>query len=100
MRALAHDIRVLLRERLEAGDTDKQAIDFSSPATANSSCSSRASTPHTLALWLVPPGVLVIGGAGRRRLLLEAAQPAGGAGAARRGEEAAASSSACMSEDG
>ena len=25
---LAHDLRVLVRERLEAGDSDKQVIDF------------------------------------------------------------------------
>ena len=60
--ALAHDIRVLLRERLEAGDTDQQAIDFLVARYGEFILLKPRVNAHTLALWLVPPGVLVIGG--------------------------------------
>ena len=35
---LAHDLRVLVRERLKAGDSDAQVMNFLSPGTASSSC--------------------------------------------------------------
>ncbi len=60
--ALAHDIRVLLRERLEKGDTDQQAIDFLVARYGEFILLKPRFNPHTWALWLVPPGVLVIGG--------------------------------------
>ena len=60
--ALAHDIRVLLRERLKAGDTDSQAIDYLVARYGEFILLKPRFNGHTLALWLVPPGALVIGG--------------------------------------
>ena len=75
--ALAHDIRVLLRERLKAGDTDQQAIDYLVARYGEFILLKPRFNGHTLALWLVPPGALVIGGLVAGGLLLEAAQAAG-----------------------
>ncbi len=60
--ALAHDIRVLLRERLKAGDSDSQAIDYLVARYGEFILLKPRFNAHTLALWLVPPGTLVIGG--------------------------------------
>ena len=60
--ALAHDIRVLLRERLKAGDSDSQAIDYLVARYGEFILLKPRFNGHTLALWLVPPGALVIGG--------------------------------------
>jgi cytochrome c-type biogenesis protein CcmH len=60
--ALAHDIRVLLRERLENGDTDSQAIAYLVARYGEFILLRPRFNGHTWALWLVPPGVLVIGG--------------------------------------
>ncbi len=59
---LAHDIRVLLRERLKAGDTDSQAINFLVARYGEFILLKPRLNGHTLALWLVPPGTLLIGG--------------------------------------
>jgi cytochrome c-type biogenesis protein CcmH len=60
--ALAHDIRVLLRERLVKGDTDQQAIDYLVARYGEFVLLTPRFNGHTWLLWLVPPGVLVIGG--------------------------------------
>ncbi len=60
--ALAHDIRVLLRDRLKAGDTDSQAINFLVARYGEFILLKPRFNEHTWALWLVPPGALVIGG--------------------------------------
>ncbi len=60
--ALAHDIRVLLRERLKAGDTDSQAIDYLVARYGEFILLKPRFNGHTWALWLVAPGALVIGG--------------------------------------
>jgi cytochrome c-type biogenesis protein CcmH len=59
---LAHDLRVLLRERLTAGDTDAQAIDYLVARYGEFILLKPRFNPHTWLLWLVPPGVLLIGG--------------------------------------
>ena len=59
--ALAHDIRVLLRERLEKGDTDQQVIDYLVARYGEFVLLKPRFNGHTWLLWLVPPGVLVIG---------------------------------------
>jgi hypothetical protein len=41
---LARDLRILVRERIEAGDSDAEVRNSSSRAMANSSCSRRGST--------------------------------------------------------
>ncbi len=60
--ALAHDIRVLLRDRLKAGDTDQQAIDYLVARYGEFILLKPRFNGHTWALWLMPPGALVIGG--------------------------------------
>jgi cytochrome c-type biogenesis protein CcmH len=59
---LAHDLRVLLRERLKAGDTDQQVINYLVARYGEFILLKPRFNPHTLILWLTPPAVLVIGG--------------------------------------
>jgi cytochrome c-type biogenesis protein CcmH len=59
--ALAHDIRVLLRERLQKGDTDQQAINYLVARYGEFILLKPRFNGHTWLLWLVAPGVLVIG---------------------------------------
>ncbi len=60
--ALAHDIRVLLRERIAKGDTDQQAINYLVARYGEFILLKPRFNGHTWALWLVPPGALVAGG--------------------------------------
>ncbi len=60
---LAHDLRVIVRERLTAGDTDKQAIDYIVARYGEYVLLNPVLAPHTLLLWIAAPGVLLIGGA-------------------------------------
>ena len=76
---LAHDLRVLLRQRLKAGDTDQQAIAYIVNRYGDYVLLKPPFEAETLILWLGPLLVLVAGGIGvmfylgRRR---DAAQPA------------------------
>ena len=58
---LAHDLRVLVRERLEAGDTDKQVLDFLVARYGEFVLLKPRFEPQTLLLWGLPPVALVIG---------------------------------------
>ena len=58
---LAHDLRVALRERLKAGDSDAQAIDFIVRRYGSFVLLKPPFRPETLALWLGPLFVLVAG---------------------------------------
>ena len=60
---LAHDLRVIVRERLTAGDTDRQAIDYIVARYGEYVLLNPVLAPHTLLLWIAAPGVLLIGGA-------------------------------------
>lgn len=76
---LAHDLRVLLRQRLKAGDTDQQAIAYIVNRYGDYVLLKPPFEAETLILWLGPLLVLVAGGAGvtiylRRRR--DAAAPA------------------------
>ena len=57
---LAHDLRVLLRKRLAAGDTDKQALDYIVARYGVFVLLDPPFEPTTYLLWLTPP-VLVLG---------------------------------------
>ena len=59
--ALAHDIRVLVRERIKAGDTDQQVIDFLVARYGEFVLLRPPLSWHTAALWGLPPGLLLIG---------------------------------------
>jgi cytochrome c-type biogenesis protein CcmH len=58
---LAHDIRVLVRERIKAGDTDQQVMDFLVARYGEFVLLKPPLSWHTAALWGLPPGLLIIG---------------------------------------
>jgi cytochrome c-type biogenesis protein CcmH len=59
--ALAHDIRVLVRERIKAGDTDQQVLDFLVARYGEFVLLKPPLSWHTVALWGLPPGLLLVG---------------------------------------
>ena len=59
---LAHDLRILLRQRLVAGDTDQQILDYIAARYGMFVLLDPPFTPATYLLWLTPP--LLILGAG------------------------------------
>jgi cytochrome c-type biogenesis protein CcmH len=61
---LAKDLRVLVRERLTAGDSDVQVIDFMVARYGEFVLLKPRVSGHTLILWLAPFAALVIGGLG------------------------------------
>lgn len=62
--ALAHDLRVILRERIAAGDTDEQAVDFLVQRYGSFVQLKPPLRADTLLLWFGPLGVLLLGGVG------------------------------------
>lgn len=58
---LAHDLRVLVRERLTAGDSDAQIINFLVSRYGEFVLLKPPLSWHTLALWGTPPGLLLFG---------------------------------------
>ena len=60
---LAHDLRVLLRKRLLAGDTDRQVLDYIVARYGQFVLLDPPFEPATYLLWLAP-GVLVVGAGG------------------------------------
>ena len=70
---LAHDLRVLLRKRLLAGDTDRQVLDYVVARYGQFVLLDPPFEPATYLLWLTPPvlalgtGVLLLIRARRRR---------------------------------
>jgi cytochrome c-type biogenesis protein CcmH len=76
---LAHDLRLLLRQRLVAGDSDQQVLDYVAARYGVFVLLDPPFAPLTWLLWLTPP-VLVLGGGGllllrARRRRLESAVP-------------------------
>ena len=57
---LAHDLRVLLRQRLLAGDTDQQVLDYIAARYGMFVLLDPPFAPVTYLLWLTPP-LLVLG---------------------------------------
>ncbi|RYE78595.1 MAG: cytochrome c-type biogenesis protein CcmH, partial [Hyphomicrobiales bacterium] len=76
---LARDLRILVRERLTAGDTDQQAVQFIVDRYGEYVLLNPVVAPHTILLWIAAPVVLLIGGiavfvgARRKRALPQAA---------------------------
>jgi cytochrome c-type biogenesis protein CcmH len=58
---LAHDLRVLVRERLTAGDTDSQVLNFLVARYGEFVLLRPPLAWHTAALWGLPPAALLIG---------------------------------------
>ena len=61
---LARDLRLLVRERIAAGDSNSQVIDFLVARYGEFVLLRPRFERQTLLLWLVPPLVLVAGGLG------------------------------------
>jgi cytochrome c-type biogenesis protein CcmH len=59
---LARDLRLLVRERIAAGDSDAQVIDFLVARYGEFVLLKPRLEPHTLLLWLLPPLALAGGG--------------------------------------
>ena len=72
---LARDLRIIVRERLTAGDTDAQAVQFIVDRYGEYVLLNPVVAPHTVLLWVAAPVVLLIGaiavfvGARRKRAL-------------------------------
>jgi cytochrome c-type biogenesis protein CcmH len=78
---LARDLRILVRERLQAGDSDRQVLDFLVARYGEFVLLKPRFTWHTALLWLAPifimlAGLVAIGSALRRRRAAPAAAPA------------------------
>jgi cytochrome c-type biogenesis protein CcmH len=58
---LAHDLRVLVRERIKSGDSDQQVLDFLVARYGEFVLLRPRLSWHTVALWGLPPGVLLVG---------------------------------------
>jgi cytochrome c-type biogenesis protein CcmH len=58
---LARDLRVLVRERLEAGDSDRQVIDFLVARYGEFVLLRPRFSAHTALLWLGPAAIVLIG---------------------------------------
>jgi cytochrome c-type biogenesis protein CcmH len=77
---LAHEIRVLVRERLKAGDSDDQVRQYLVDRYGEFVLLRPVFAWHTLVLWIAAPTILVIGGlvlfvvARRRRSTLDTAE--------------------------
>jgi cytochrome c-type biogenesis protein CcmH len=61
---LARDLRLLVRERLKAGDTDTQVLDFLTARYGQFVLLKPRFGLDTALLWLAPLAVLLLGGAG------------------------------------
>lgn len=77
---IARDLRLLIRERLLAGDSDAQVLDFLVARYGDYVLLEPPVKPSTWLLWAAPPLVLLLGGAGlllalRRRRALAPAAP-------------------------
>jgi cytochrome c-type biogenesis protein CcmH len=59
---LARDLRLLVRERIAAGDSDAQVIDFLVARYGEFVLLKPQLNPHTWLLWLLPPLALIGGG--------------------------------------
>src|SRR5580693_9011247 len=59
---LAHDLRQLLRQRLVAGDTDQQVLDYLTARYGVFVLFDPPFAPLTWLLWLTPPALVLGGG--------------------------------------
>lgn len=59
---LARDLRLLVRERVAAGDSDSQVIEFLVARYGEFVLLKPRFNPHTMLLWLLPPLALMGGG--------------------------------------
>ena len=89
---LAHDLRVLVRERLKAGDSDRQVVAYIVRRYGQFVLLKPPLEPATYLLWFSPAAILLLGAAGavvylrRRRAAAETAPPLSEVEAARLAE--------------
>ncbi|MCC2650766.1 MAG: cytochrome [Microvirga sp.] len=76
---LAKDLRLLVRERLVAGDTDDEVERFLVQRYGEFVLLKPTFGTHTLLLWLTPALVLALGGIGAYTAMRKRPQPAGAA---------------------
>ena len=76
---LARDLRLLVRERIAGGDSDRQVIDFLVARYGEVVLLKPRFSLHTLLLWLVPP--LALAGGGLALLYYSRSRPAPGSAA-------------------
>jgi cytochrome c-type biogenesis protein CcmH len=57
---LARDLRILVRERLKAGDSDQQVVDFIVSRYGEFVLLKPRFEPHTLLLWFATPAVFLL----------------------------------------
>jgi len=62
--ALAHDLRVVLRQRIAAGDTDAQAVQYIVARYGQFVLLKPLVEPATYVLWFGPAALLLVAGAG------------------------------------
>src|ERR1700733_2709594 len=58
---LAHDLRVLVRDRIKSGDSDQQVLDFLVARYGEFVLLKPPLSWHTAALWGLPPAVVLVG---------------------------------------
>jgi cytochrome c-type biogenesis protein CcmH len=75
---LAHDLRVLVRDRIKAGDSDAQVLDFLVARYGEFVLLKPRLSWHTVALWGLPPAVLLVGAV---MILVDLRRRRGGQGA-------------------
>jgi cytochrome c-type biogenesis protein CcmH len=59
---LARDLRILVRERLKAGDSDDQVLDFLTARYGEFVLLKPRLSQRTAVLWLAPAAILLVGG--------------------------------------
>ena len=59
---LARDLRLLVRERLKAGDSNKQVLDFLTARYGDFVLLKPPLNMRTALLWTLPAGILIVGG--------------------------------------
>lgn len=84
---LARDLRLLVRERLVAGDTDEQVLDFVVDRYGEFVLLNPPATGSTLILWLAGPGMLLLAG-GAAVVYLRGRRPSGEAAGLSAAEQA------------
>jgi len=58
---LAHDLRVIVRERIKSGDTDQQVVDYVHSRYGDYVLLNPPFKPYTLVLWIGPLVFLILG---------------------------------------
>ena len=66
---LARDLRLLVRERIKAGDSDQEVVDFIVARYGEFVLLKPRFEPHTLLLWFATPAVFLVGAAAHRARL-------------------------------